>query len=65
MKLNMVWTFWFALILTCSGTFISSAILMNQWNNFKNYSDIDDRPNYPLSKLSNEIEIILNQKKVT
>ena len=63
MKLNMVWTFWFALILTCAGTFISSAILMNQWNNFKNYSDIDDRPNYPLQKLSNEIEIILNQKK--
>jgi len=63
MKLNMVWTFWFALILTCAGTFISSAILMNQWNNFKNYSDIDDRPNYPLQKLSNEIELTLNQKK--
>lgn len=63
MKLNMVWTFWFALILACTGTFISSAILMNQWNSFKNYSDIDDRPNYPIQKLSNEIEVTLNQKK--
>lgn len=59
----MVWTFWFALILACTGTFISSAILMNQWNSFKNYSDIDDRPNYPIQKLSNEIEVTLNQKK--
>ena len=59
---NLVWTFWLALILAIIGTFISSAILINQWNNYMYYSEIEGRPNYPLFELSKEIENTLENR---
>ena len=59
---NLVWTFWLALILAIIGTFISSAILINQWNNYMYYSEIEGRPNYPLFELSKEIENTLKNQ---
>ena len=59
---NLVWTFWLALILAIIGTFISSAILINQWNNYMYYSEIEGRPNYPLFELSKEIENTLENQ---
>ena len=62
MMRNLVWTFWFAIIVAIIGTFISSAIIVKQWNNFMYYSQIEDRPNYPLQALSKEVETALNKK---
>ena len=31
---NLVWTFWFALILAIIGTFLTSVFLVKQWNSF-------------------------------
>jgi len=61
MMRNLVWTFWFAIIVAIIGTFISSAIIVKQWNNFMYYSQIEDRPNYPLQALSKEVETALNK----
>lgn len=60
MMRNLVWTFWLALILAIIGTFVSSIILVRQWNSFMHYSQLEGRPNYPLQELSKEIEIVLN-----
>ena len=62
MMRNLVWTFWFAIIVAILGTFISSAIIVKQWNNFMYYSQIEGRPNYPLQALSKEVETALNKK---
>ena len=57
---NLVWTFWLALILAIVGTFVTSIVLVRQWNTYTNFSQIEGRPNYPLRELSKEIEILLN-----
>jgi len=57
---NLVWTFWLALILAIVGTFVTSIVLVRQWNTYTNFSQIEGRPNYPLRKLSKEVEILLN-----
>ena len=57
---NLVWTFWLALILAIVGTFVTSIVLVRQWNTYTNFSQIEGRPNYPLRELSKEVEILLN-----
>ena len=57
---NLVWTFWLALILAIVVTFVTSIVLVRQWNTYTNFSQIEGRPNYPLRELSKEIEILLN-----
>ena len=57
---NLVWTFWLALILAIVGTFVTSIVLVRQWNSYTNFSQIEGRPNYPLRELSKEVEILLN-----
>lgn len=57
---NLVWTFWLALILAIVGTFVTSLVLVRQWNTYTNFSQIEGRPNYPLRELSKEVEILLN-----
>ena len=58
---SLVWTFWFALILSIVGTFSTSVFLMKQWNRFVSYSQIEGPTNYPFQILSKEIETALNQ----
>ena len=55
---NLVWTFWFALILAIIGTFLTSVFLVKQWNSFLSYSQIENRQNYPLQTLSKKIQIL-------
>ena len=57
---NLVWTFWLALILAIVGTFVTSIVLVRQWNTYTNCSQIEGRPNYPLRELSKEVEILLD-----
>ena len=57
---NLVWTFWLALILAIVGTFVTSIVLVRQWNTYTNFSQTEGRPNYPLRELSKEVEILLN-----
>ena len=59
---NLVWTFWLALILAIVGTFVTSIVLVRQWNTYTNFSQIEGRPNYPLRELSKEVEILLNNE---
>ncbi len=61
MMRSLVWTFWFALILSIVGTFSTSVFLMKQWNRFVSYSQIEGPTNYPFQILSKEIETALNQ----
>ena len=63
MKFNLVWTFWFALILAIFATFVSSAILVKQWTNFVSYSQIEKHPNFPLLQLSTQVKTALSNKK--
>jgi signal transduction histidine kinase len=48
------------LILAIVGTFVTSIVLVRQWNTYTNFSQIEGRPNYPLRELSKEVEILLN-----
>ena len=63
MKFNLVWTFWFALILAIFATFVSSAVLVKQWTNFVSYSQIEKHPNFPLLQLSTQVKTALSNKK--
>ena len=60
---NLVWTFWFALILAIIGTFLTSVFLVKQWNSFLSYSQLEDRPNYPLQTLSIKIQTAINENR--
>ena len=60
---NLVWTFWFALILAIIGTFLTSVFLIKQWNSFLSYSQLEDRPNYPLQTLSIKIQTAINENR--
>ena len=60
---NLVWTFWFALILAIIGTFLTSVFLVKQWNSFLSYSQLENRPNYPLQTLSIKIQTAINENR--
>ena len=60
MMCNLVWTFWLALILAIIGTFVSSIILVCQWNSFYALFSVRGASKLPLQELSKEIEIMLN-----
>ena len=63
MKHNLVWTFWFALILAIIGTFICSAILVKQWTKFVSYSQMEEQSSFPLIQLSKQVKTALFNKK--
>lgn len=60
-KQNLVWTLWFALVISVVGTFATSALLIKQWNRFESYSHAEGNPRFLFNALAKEAEVVLNK----